>query len=70
MPSQPKRRPEAAYSHYLVMSFKMGLVIAAGVFGGRYLDSLTGLSFPLMTILLSLLGVVMAIVVLVRDTSR
>lgn len=70
MPSQPKRRPEAAYSHYLIMSFKMGAVIAGGVFGGRYLDGLAGLSFPLMTILLSLLGVVMAIVVLVRDTSH
>jgi F0F1-type ATP synthase assembly protein I len=52
------------------MSFKMGAVIAGGVFGGRYLDGLAGLSFPLMTILLSLLGVVMAIVVLVRDTSH
>jgi F0F1-type ATP synthase assembly protein I len=70
MSSPQKKRPDAAYVNYLTTSFKMGVTIGAGVFGGIQLDKLIGWKFPLCTILLSLLSVAMAIYVLVRDTGK
>lgn len=47
----------------------MAIAIGLGVYGGLQLDRLLAWKFPLTTILLSLLGVALAIYILVRDTS-
>lgn len=51
------------------MAIKMAVVIFAGVYGGILLDEKWNLSTPWMTILLSLVGVAMAIYVVIRDTK-
>ena len=52
------------------MGIKMAVVIAAGVFGGRYLDELLDNRNPWMTIVLSLVGVALAIYFVISDTSK
>ena len=52
------------------MAIKMAVVIAAGVFGGQYLDEKMDNASPWMTIVLSLIGVAAAIYFVITDTSR
>lgn len=52
------------------MGLKMAVVIAAGVFGGQYLDELMDNQNPWMTIVLSLVGVALAIYFVISDTSK
>lgn len=71
MPSQKKDKgnPNEALK-YSGMAVKMAVVIAAGVFGGQYLDEKMGNASPWMTIVLSLLGVAAAIYFVISDTSK
>lgn len=71
MPSQKKDKgnPNEALK-YSGMAVKMAVVIAAGVFGGQYLDEKMGNASPWMTIVLSLLGVAGAIYFVISDTSK
>jgi|AntRauTorcE11897_2_1112592.scaffolds.fasta_scaffold46881_2 membrane protein DedA with SNARE-associated domain len=55
---------------YTGMAMKMALVILAGVLGGRELDERSSLEFPLWTLVLSLVGVALAIYFVIKDTSR
>lgn len=52
------------------MALQMAVVITVGVFGGLGLDRLTGWTLPVFTIVLSLLSVVLAIYLSVRDFIR
>ena len=52
------------------MAVKMAVVIAAGVYSGQYLDKKMGNTNPWMTIVLSLVGVSMAIYFVITDTSK
>ena len=52
------------------MAVKMAVAIAAGVFGGQYLDEKLGNATPWMTIVLSLVGVAVAIYFVITDTSK
>lgn len=49
------------------MAFQMMAVIAFGVFGGIKLDQLVQLNFPLFTIVLSLISVIVAIYLMIKD---
>lgn len=64
-----KKNPNEALK-YSGMGIKMAVVIAAGVFGGRYLDERLDNQNPWMTITLSLVGVAMAIYFVISDTSK
>jgi len=48
----------------------MGILIFAGVFGGTKLDEKLKLSFPLFTIVFSLLGVFLALYLVIREFIR
>ncbi len=48
----------------------MGTTIFLGVWGGRQLDKLAGLHFPLWTLLFSLLAVAVAIYQVIRELGR
>jgi uncharacterized membrane protein YfcA len=50
------------------MATKMAVIILAGVWFGRWLDE--GRSFPVFTLVFSLLSVAMAIYVVIKDTSK
>jgi len=72
MPNQKKgssKNPNDALK-YSGMAVKMAVAIAAGVFGGQYLDEKLGNATPWMTIVLSLVGVAVAIYFVITDTSK
>ncbi len=73
---QPPQRPlrsrfrENAFLRYSSLSVQMGTTIFLGVWGGRQLDKLAGLHFPLWTLLFSLLAVAVAIYQVIRELGR
>ena len=55
------------YARYSGMVFQMGVIIFAGVFGGMKLDEKVKWEFPLFTLILSILSVVAALYVVLKD---
>ncbi len=45
----------------------MGVIIFAGAFGGMKLDRKLDLSFPVFTLLLSIIALILAIYIAIRD---
>ena len=58
------------YAKYSGLAFQMGIIIAVAVWGGIKLDELAEINKPIFTIILSLLGVFMAIYIAVKDFIR
>ncbi|NTW23363.1 MAG: AtpZ/AtpI family protein [Lentimicrobium sp.] len=52
------------------MAFQMGLIIAAGTYGGTLLDDLVNIKFPVFTIILSLAAVAGAIWLMIKELSN
>ncbi len=69
-PDSPNRNPFASYGKYSAMALQMGLLIAAGAYGGYQLDNLAGIRFPIFTIVLSLAAVAGAIWLLIRELNN
>lgn len=69
-PSKPKKQPDHSYMQYANMGFQMAAIIGIGVWGGIKLDGLTGLQFPVFTIVLSLFAVIAAIYFVVKDLLK
>jgi len=65
MDSQPKKSPLNDYAVYSNMGIEMAVIIAMGVFGGIKLDKWLGCS-PVFTLILSLLGVGIALYVMIK----
>ncbi|MBO7647168.1 MAG: AtpZ/AtpI family protein [Bacteroidales bacterium] len=57
------------YVYYSNMAIEMGVLIAAGVFGGIKLDKWLDKS-PLFTLICSLLGVFIAMYLMIKDVIR
>ena len=57
------------YVYYSNMAVEMGMLIAAGVFGGVKLDKWLDKS-PLFTLICSLLGVFIAMYLMIKDVIR
>ena len=57
------------YVYYSNMAVEMGMLIAAGVFGGVKLDKWLDKS-PLFTLICSLLGVFIAVYLMIKDVIR
>ena len=71
---QPKKQKQQKnpdtlknYVKYSTLAFQMGFIILAGVFGGQYLDHLIGWEFPVLTLILSVLSVIGAIYIAIKD---
>ena len=62
---KPKKLPD--YAKYSGMGLQMLVIMLAGVFGGKYLDKLVAPPFPVFTLLLTLLGVAVAIWYFIKD---
>ena len=60
----------ADYARYSNLAFQMAVILLAGVFGGIKLDKVIQLDFPLFTVLLSLIAVLAAIALAVRDLLK
>ena len=55
------------YARYSSLALEMGVIIAAGAFGGLKLDQKFDLSFPFFTLILTILALIMAIYVAIKD---
>jgi hypothetical protein len=64
------KKPPNHYFKYATMGTQMLVTIGLGVFLGIKLDRWLGLKFPVFTVVLSLLSVVIAIYLSVRDLLK
>jgi F0F1-type ATP synthase assembly protein I len=55
------------YAKYSSLSIQMIVIVLAGAFGGIKLDKWINWNFPFFTLLLSFLGVVLAIYIAIKD---
>lgn len=62
-----KKQSYTKYLKYSNIGLQMLIIIAAGAFGGQWLDKRFGLETPIFTIILSLLAVAAAIVLVIRS---
>lgn len=67
-PSRPKTLFN--YGRYSGMAFQMLAIILLGVFGGVKLDRWLGLSFPVFTLVLSILSVSLSIYQAIRELLK
>jgi F0F1-type ATP synthase assembly protein I len=58
------------YAKYSGIAFQMIAIILLGVFGGIQLDTLVKLKFPLFTVLLTVLAVVLSIYSVIHDLIK
>lgn len=65
-----KRPPLESYARYSSLAIQMAAIIGLGTFGGLKLDRWLALRFPIFTLVLSLLSVVLAIYVAIKDLIR
>jgi len=62
--------PLAFYAKYSSLGLQMLVIILAGAFGGRALDNMLEWKFPVFTVMLTVLAVIMAIVYGIREFFR
>ena len=55
------------YAKYSGIAFQMGIIIFAGVLGGKKIDEYFSLETPIFTLILSLLSVGLAIYISIKD---
>jgi len=68
---QPKKEnPLKFYAKYSALALQMGVIIVAGAFGGKELDRHTAWKFPVFTLVLTILGVVVAVLYGMRELFR
>lgn len=60
--------PLKNYTKYSSLFIQMAVIIAAGTFGGYYLDKTVGVPFPVFTIVLSLTSIAAAIYLLIKGS--
>jgi ATP synthase protein I len=71
----PKEPPKTTknlkdYSRYSNLGFQMIVIILLGVFGGIKLDKLVQTKFPVFTVVLSFLSVILAMYIGLKDFVR
>lgn len=72
MSEEKKSRKSLPHSlvKYSGMSVKIALAILAGVYGGKYLDEHWGLETPIFTLVLSMLGLALALYIIIKETRQ
>ncbi|WP_216663719.1 MULTISPECIES: AtpZ/AtpI family protein [unclassified Lentimicrobium] len=70
MKQQKQKDKFNAYARYSNMAFQMIAIILLGTFGGFKLDELLDWGFPVFTVVLSLLSVILAIYISVKDLLK
>ncbi len=65
------KNPLREYAKYSSIAFQMMVIILGAVFGGIKLDDwVTQMDFPLFTLLFSIIGIVLAIYIAIKDFIR
>ncbi len=65
-----KKRSLDNYARYSSIAFQMLVIILLGVFGGIKLDHWLHLKFPIFTVVLSMISVVLAIYYAIKDLIK
>ena len=68
--SQPPNKNQNTILRFTSMATQMAIIIFLGVWGGIQLDRYCGFNSPIMTLILSLLAVVTAVYIVIRDVMR
>lgn len=70
MNNSDPRKPISDYARYSSLAIQMGVIIAAFVFGGQWLDGYYDTNTPWFTAFLSLAGVGIATYIAIKDLIR
>lgn len=65
-----KKKPLEDYAKYSSIALQMLTIILIGVFGGIKLDEWLNLGFPVFTLILTLLSVILAIYYIIKDLLK
>jgi len=65
-----KKNPLRFYAVYSALAFQMGLLIVAGAFGGREIDKWINWKFPVFTLVLTILAVILAVLYGIRELFK
>ena len=68
--SRKLRKPLNDYARYTSIAFQMMAVILLGVFGGMKLDAWIKPKFPVFTVILIILSVILAIYLVIKDLLK
>lgn len=67
MEKDQKDSPLKFYAKYSTLALQMIVIIVGGAFGGRAIDDRLDWEFPVFTVSLTILGVIIALIVGLRD---
>ena len=67
---QKKDNPLLFYAKYSALAIQMGVIIVAGAFGGKEIDKHVSWEFPVFTMVLTILGVAVAVLYGMRELFR
>lgn len=71
MPKQKKdESPLKFYAKYSSLGFQMIVIIVGAAFGGREIDKYTNWEFPIFTVSLTILSVIVAVVYGMRELFK
>jgi F0F1-type ATP synthase assembly protein I len=70
MSSKKEKKALNSYARYSSIAFQMLVIMLAGVFGGRELDRWLDLQFPVFTLVLTILAVILAIYFVIKDLLK
>ncbi len=62
-----KKNPLKAYAVYSSLGMQMAVIVLAGAFGGRELDKWVAWHFPVFTVVLTLLSIILSILYGIRE---
>jgi F0F1-type ATP synthase assembly protein I len=67
---EKKKKSLDNYTRYSGIAFQMLIIILIGVFGGIKLDQWLKLTFPVFTVILSILAVILSIYTVTKDLMK
>ena len=59
-----------AYAKYSSISIQMALIIVIGAFGGKKIDAFLDLKFPIFTLVLIILSLIVAVYLAIKDIIK
>ncbi|MBN2637536.1 MAG: AtpZ/AtpI family protein [Bacteroidales bacterium] len=70
MESQKNKRSSASYATYSSLGIQMVIIILAGAFGGRELDEIVNWKFPVFTVGLTILALILAMIYFMAEIFK
>lgn len=69
-PKKKEDNPLRKYVRFSTVALQMGIVIAAGALGGRWIDQKQGDEFPLWTLILTLIAIFGSLFQVIREVIK